>query len=41
MINIAEIKDVVLINYNLIFTKYIVVEDWKEFSEDLASFRNS
>lgn len=41
VISIIEIKAEVVINYNLIFTTYIVVEDRKDFNEELASVRHS
>jgi hypothetical protein len=41
MISIIEIKAEIVINYNLIFTAYIVVEDRKNFNEELASVRHS
>jgi hypothetical protein len=41
VVSIIEIKAEVVINYNLIFTTYIAVDDIKNFNEELASFRHS
>jgi len=41
MISIIEIKAEVVINYNLIFTTYFIVEDRKNFNGALARLRHS